>query len=141
MSDNFNVCDRPPAGSGGPHAETHLPGGPDELPQVPGPEGPQGPPGPPGEQGPQGLQGPKGDKGDPGPEGPIGPEGPQGPPGEAGPHSHTEYAPLSHGLHIVARPAITDISAGASNTTRDYAVRIKLNEVLAALRAAGIINS
>lgn len=78
----------------------------------------------------QGIQGPPGPEGPAGPEGPPGEQGIQGPPGPPG-ATHT------HGVAA----AIANTSPGSSNTTRDYAARITINQILAALRTAGIISS
>jgi hypothetical protein len=135
-----------PEGPQGPQGDPGL----DSI--VPGPEGPQGvagadstipgPEGPEGPQGPQGIQGiPGADSTVPGPEGPAGadgatgPEGPEGPQGPQGP----EGPAGADGAGVVVQGAISDLTGTGNTTTRLAAAEAKVNELLAALRAAGVI--
>ena len=97
---------------------------------IAGPIGPQGPAGPQGEQGIQGEQGPvgpagpQGEQGIQGEQGPVGPAGPQGPQGEPG----------------VVTPAAAVADLAATDATLPE-VAAKVNEILAALRAAGLMET
>lgn len=103
-----------------------------------GPEGPTGPEGPEGSQGPPGadstVPGPKGDKGDPGIQGDIGltgPEGPQGPEGPAGPA----------GEGVTTQPAVANVIRSGNASTQTANLQNKVDEILAAMRSAGVIES
>lgn len=95
-----------------------------------GPQGPQGevgpagPQGPQGEQGLQGVQGIQGEVGPQGPQGEVGPQGPQGPQGEPG--------------VVTPAAAVTDAVATDATPTSNAE---KINEILAALRAAGLMET
>ena len=86
-----------------------------------GPQGPQGETGPAGPQGPQGIQGEQGIQGIQGETGPVGPQGPQGEPGVVTPAA------------AVADLVVTGVTAEEVATT--------VNEILAALRAAGLMET
>ena len=98
--------------------------------QVVGPRGPQGPVGPQGPQGEQGIQGevgpvgPQGPQGEQGIQGEVGPVGPQGPQGEPG---------------VVTPAAAVENAVVAGATAESNATTI--NEILAALRAAGLMET
>ncbi len=81
--------------------------------------GPIGPQGPQGEQGIQGIQGEVGPAGPQGPQGEVGPAGPQGEPGVVTPAA-------------AVADAVTTDATPTSNAE-------KINEILAALRAAGLM--
>ena len=86
-----------------------------------GPQGPQGETGPAGPQGPQGIQGEQGLQGIQGETGPAGPQGPQGEPGVVTPAA------------AVANLTVTGVTAEE--------VAVTVNEILAALRAAGLMET
>ena len=86
-----------------------------------GPQGLQGQPGATGAQGPVGPQGEQGIQGEVGPQGPIGPQGPQGEPGVVTPAA-------------AVADAVTTDATPTSNAE-------KINEILAALRAAGLMET
>ena len=86
-----------------------------------GPQGPQGIQGEVGPQGPQGIQGEVGPQGPQGIQGEVGPQGPQGEPGVVTPAA-----------------AVADVVvAGATVESNATAI----NEILAALRAAGLMET
>ena len=95
-----------------------------------GPQGETGPAGPQGEQGIQGIQGevgpagPQGEQGIQGIQGEVGPQGPQGPQGEPG-----VVTPAA----AVADLVVTDATVAEVAAT--------VNEILAALRAAGLMET
>ena len=91
---------------------------------IAGPIGPQGPAGPAGPQGEQGIQGIQGEQGPVGPAGPQGEQGPAGPQGEPG----------------VVTPAAAVEDLVATDVTLAE-VAAKINEILAALRAAGLMET
>ena len=86
-----------------------------------GEQGPAGPAGPQGEQGVQGVQGEQGIQGVQGEQGPVGPQGPQGEP-----------------CCFTAAVAVEDLDISCA-TDRNNAE--KINEILAALRAAGLMET
>ena len=101
-----------------------------------GPVGPAGPQGEQGEQGPAGPAGPQGIQGEQGPAGPAGPQGiqgEQGPAGPAGPQGEQGPAGVVTPATAVADVVVTD----ATPTTN----AVKINEILAALRAAGLMET
>ena len=79
---------------------------------------PVGPQGPQGEQGPVGPQGPQGE------QGPVGPQGPQGEQGEPG--------------VVTPAEAVADAVATEATPATNAA---KINELLASLRAAGLLET
>lgn len=83
-----------------------------------GPQGPQGETGPAGPQGPQGIQGEQGIQGI---QGEVGPQGPQGEPGTVTPGT------------AVADLVVTGVTAEE--------VAVTVNELLASLRAAGLLET
>ena len=106
-----------PQGPAGPQGEQGIQG---EQGPV-GPAGPQGEQGIQGEQGPVGPAGPQGEQGIQGEQGPVGPQGPQGEPG-------------------VVTPAAAVADLAATDATLPE-VAAKVNEILAALRAAGLMET
>ena len=74
-----------------------------------------------GPRGPQGPQGPQGEQGIQGPQGDVGPQGPQGEPGVVTPAA------------AVADVVATEATVESLATT--------INEILAALRAAGLMET
>ena len=88
---------------------------------IAGPIGPQGPAGPQGPQGEQGEVGPAGPQGEQGIQGIQGEQGPQGEPGVVTPAA------------AVADLVVTGVTAEEVATT--------VNEILAALRAAGLMET
>ena len=92
-----------------------------------GPRGPQGP------QGPQGIQGLQGEVGPQGPQGEVGPQGPQGAQGEVGPQG-------PQGDPGVVTPATAVADAVATDATPTSNAE-KINEILSALRAAGLMET
>ena len=80
-----------------------------------------GPQGPQGEQGIQGPQGEPGIQGIQGPQGEVGPQGPQGEPGV-----------------ITPAPAVADLVVTDATATTNAE---KINELLAALRTAGLLET
>ena len=114
------VGPRGPVGPQGPQGLTGATGATGPA----GPQGEQGPVGPQGEQGIQGEQGPVGPQGEQGIQGEQGPAGPQGPQGEPG----------------VVTPAAAVADAVATDAT-PTSNAVKINEILAALRAAGLMET
>ena len=108
------VGPRGPVGPQGPQGLTGATG-------ATGPAGPQGEQGIQGEQGPAGPQGEQGIQGEQGPAGPQGEQGPQGEPGVVTPAA------------AVADVVVTDATAETNAE--------KINEILAALRAAGLMET
>ena len=120
-----------------------------------GPQGPQGEPGAPGQTGPEGPQGPAGPAGAdstvPGPEGPQGPPGadstvagPQGPEGPAGPQGEQGIqGPKGDkgdpGAGVTTQPAIANVNRSGNASTQTTNLQNKVDEILAALRNAGVI--
>ena len=94
---------------------------------IAGPIGPQGPQGPQGEVGPAGPQGPQGEQGIQGIQGEVGPAGPQGPQGEQGEPG-------------VVTPAVAVADAVATDATPTSNAE-KINEILTALRGAGLMET
>ena len=112
-----------PAGPQGPQGETGPAGpqGPQGIQGEQGLQGVQGETGPAGPQGPQGIQGEQGIQGIQGETGPVGPQGPQGEPGVVTPAA------------AVANLTVTGVTAEE--------VAVTVNEILAALRAAGLMET
>ncbi|MBQ7908231.1 MAG: collagen-like protein [Elusimicrobiaceae bacterium] len=98
-----------------------------------GPAGPQGPVGPTGPQGEVGPVGPAGPQGEVGPVGPAGPQGEQGPVGPQGPQGEQGEPGEVTPAEAVANAVVTG-STPESNAE-------KINEILAALRAAGLMET
>ena len=153
-----------PQGQPGEAGEQGPPGPPGADSTVAGPEGPEGPAGPQGDPGPAGEDSTvPGPPGEPGPEGPPGPPGadstiagPQGDPGPAGADS-TVPGPKGDkgekgdkgdtgatgpaGAGITKQSAIANVTRSGNASTQTANLQNKVDEILASLRAAGIINA
>ncbi len=110
-----------------------------------GPQGPQGetgpvgPAGPQGEQGIQGIQGIQGEQGIQGIQGEQGAVGPQGPQGETGPVGPAgPQGPQGEPGVVTPAPAVADIVVTEATVTSNAE---KINELLAALRTAGLLET
>ena len=107
--------------------------------------GPTGPQGPQGEQGIQGEQGPQGEQGIQGEQGPQGPQGEQGIQGEQGPQGpqgeqgiQGEQGPQGEPGVVTPAEEVEDAVVTDATPTSNAE---KINEILAALRAAGLMES
>ena len=104
-----------------------------------GPQGPQGEVGPQGEAGPagpQGVQGIQGIQGEVGPAGPQGEQGIQGIQGEVGPQG--PQGPQGEPGVVTPAAAVADLVVTDATVAE---VAATVNEILAALRAAGLMET